>query len=79
MCRGEGERGQGGGDGDAYEVGSYILFETARDETSRGVGAGEEMITASWTVVAAAQSHVVDGAVDGEKDGFRGIGPIVGF
>jgi hypothetical protein len=61
----------------APQIRVSILVETAGDERTRGICAGEEVVGAVGAVVATPGRDVVDGAVDGEEDGEGFVGAVV--
>lgn len=61
------------------QVGSQVLLEAATDKGARGIAAGKDAVGASGPVHVAALGDVVDGAIDGEIDGFGFVGAIKGL
>lgn len=61
------------------QIGSQVFLEAAGDKGARGIAAGKDAVGASGAVHVAALGDVVDGAVDGEVDGFGFVGAIEGL
>lgn len=62
---------------DTVQIRGKVLLETARDESARGVAAGEEVVAPARAVHHGVGGDVEDGAVDGEVDGEGGVGAVV--
>lgn len=61
------------------DIRCQVFLETAGDESTRGITAGEKVVAAAGTVDVAAGRDVVDGAVQCNVDGFQRVAAIVGF
>lgn len=59
------------------QVGNVVHGKTPRDKASSGVAAGEDGVHASGTVDARVGGDVVDGTVESEIDGTRGVFAVI--
>lgn len=60
-----------------YHIRRNVLGEAARHKGTAGVRAGKEVVSPARPVVFAAGCDIIHGAIDGEEDGFLGVGAIV--